>query len=501
MSLLVNIAGSRKKGSAISQTLASNVKNVQKVDLGAAIAAAGKDYTAFGQVINLDDTYAVHIFRAADGHLVGGQIWKQIYNKITGIWEDATFLYSTDRDIRDVYSHKMSNGEIIVFSATHYVLEGAGNFAFYLRLDSDLEIIEGPIPVSGDGTALDLPDNTGVFPFGPVVAYPTAGHYSQTFFLYGNGIINNQTIFLKTTDYWETWTTKTISSNAVGMSESFHVLLPGGDGQRMFAASRIDQGGSWFCYYSSDLGETWTARGNMNMGHYNVDVKVMHPWIYNGKMHIIFQDRDSGYISVSRNNDPDLFFDNVTNFQPVDLVHYNHHSSSNYNGLGYPSIIPITEDENPIYLYVFAKETQWVNGGAAGGKAEIWYGRENLITDPVAIAPDAPSLTNTYLAATGANVTIGDHYATPGYTLTEMDNIKYFLCDVALDAGFTNFATVKWMNTGPDATAVMQNKRLIGNLLYLRNLTASTTYYVRIKAVNNTETSDPSIISFTTLSS
>src|SRR5690349_7306613 len=90
-----------------------NKKNVQLIPRSAAQIAAGLDYRAFGHVVDIDSTWAAYIFRCGQGHLVGGEMWGQKYNKITGVWSDAVKIYSTNRDMRDTCAHVMDNGQIV----------------------------------------------------------------------------------------------------------------------------------------------------------------------------------------------------------------------------------------------------------------------------------------------------------------------------------------------------------------------------------------------------
>lgn len=245
---------------------------------------------------------------------------------------------------------------------------------------------------------------------------------------------------------------------------------------------RDDRGGKLTVSYSSDSGATWTYPATTNLGYFGIGVKIPYTLQYKGKKIIAYQDRDSGCIMISRDNVLATYFGNLTAFNVPEIwVQNNSTTTLGNSALGYPSLICI-DSTNDIFLVAWTHEY-------TNQRANIQFTRSKLNESPSGLPAAPPVIHSSYISSTGFRIdmmnltNVLEVGAGQGYTPQQMENITHFIVDVATDAGFTTFPTIKWGYV-IDPASQIHNFRLPATWMSLNELTPGTTYYIRIKAVN-----------------
>jgi hypothetical protein len=112
----------------------------------------------------------------------------------------------------------------------------------------------------------------------------------------------------------------------------------------------------------------------------------------------------------------------------------------------------------------------------------------------VPAAPPALTLNAPTLTASAFKIEI------TGYTQAQIQNIKQWVWDISTDAGFApgTFATlsIEWVQPA----VLVKDIAMPSMRIWPQTATASTTYYIRAKAVNNTGESAYTSTSVTTTS-
>lgn len=476
MGILEIVRGTRKRRTQLAPTPPSNAKNVRLInfDLDA------QDYMGFGSLIDTGNSdIKRYIFRAGTGHLTGGKIYYSNYTVSTDTWSAPVLLRTDAYNLEDCACAYLSNGKTIVFyTMSDNGFNGNGDNtegAYFIIYNDDMTISSGPTDYIGGTSGVTALDRGWAFDRTAIRGW-TPGEYYISLVQYDTDGTQFKQGILRTTDYWATFTYhEKFTSTSQSFSENICASDPNTPG-RLISFSRVDMGGTWIVYSSTDYGATWTGRGPSEIGYVNYAVKIYSAYTYNDKLNIIYQDRDSGYIAISRDNDWDDFWGTWT-FNPSTLIYDNRVGpASNYNGLGYPTMVAIASD---VFLYVFCKETQAAVDGGSVGVASLWYSRDTFIRT---VAPSAPASLDVLGAYSTSTSFIFDIL---GYTSTQKQNIDYYVMDVSTDPGFTSSVTAEYRNTGAYGPSLLHNVRLEGDRIYLSGLTTDTSYYVRIKAVNN----------------
>lgn len=442
-----------------------NTKNVRVVP---ASAAANNKYMAFGTLLKTGSNRMTYITRVGQippgtyAHLEGGRTFQFHYTIDTDTWDSGTLIDSeSGRDMSDCNGGEMDNGKYVYFSSVGPDLENEIDAVIFFRIANDSNLNWGARKnLLTDVGAIDAPASTlsGTC-FGAMQKGDAPGEYYIAYVQFYSAA--GKKYCVKTTDYWETWTFYEIFGDPV-FNETALVYL---GSNRLVSISRRD--GFPVMYKSSDGGETWdylNTPPNLNYGYQPI---IPHFFVDDGLLFLIYQDRDSGFIKISKDNDPDDFFSTGA-FNEPELYHYTFNGESSGNpSLGYPSIRKMFSGG---YLIVFAKEV-------SSNDADLWYSRDDLNTDPNGVPIAIPS------TAVGSNSNSA-YVGMGGYTLAQMDNIRYFEVDVSTASDFSTFATVKYRHPSLEAT-LMHDARLTGLTLNLEGLPSATTYYIRIRACNN----------------
>ena len=484
----------RRKSGVIPTTVPASVpvnytKNVQRIE-------DVNYYESFGHVLLRDSSTLVYKYRRGTAHLISGVAIERTLNLNDSLWSTATTFHTDDLDLRDQWGGKMDNGEEVVFSCTSEY-SGTGTSLkshAYVQIRSVGGVYNTPTSIF-NGTIPEMQRGLG---FGGMQKGTAAGTYYMAVWQYNSdaGTTDKPTFplyrldILKTTDYWQTWTNYLVYEGTSNGSEAALAVFP--DGQRMTVLRRIDPGGFPYVYESSDGGVTWTARGSTrDIGYAGAKSKNFFLYINQaGTLDIFFQCRDSGWIGVSWNNNPDTFFGGAT-FNPPELIYYNRFGTilagDNFS-LGYVSA---TEIEANKYIIVWAQQE-------STSKANLWYtfyDKSVGLTSP----PDAPPLkVNTSATTSSTALVYCMQYDEGGYTRDQTAQIQWFEVSVSKDPNFGSFETIQW-ETSSGPTALAQDYRFGDSSQWnMRTLTTATTYYVRARACNNAGKSAYSTISFTT---
>lgn len=463
----------------------SNAKNLRITPFSAIQAR----YEAFGNPILYDNDFALFAYRDAVNHTNSGAVGLngvavvRPYQISTDEWKDKVIVDTEpNRDISDTYIGKMTNGEIVVFSSISpvyttgpmTVIEPAK--IFYRKGASHTTL--GPRQYLTDGVGGYDEISTGSF-FAGMTASERPGEYFIG--LWQADLVTGRSInaCVRTQDSWATYEVFPIYDLIHSRSETTIQYLGAG---KLLALTRIDEGGVMLCAYSSDYGETWTPRGQTNIGYYGFEER--NCWIEkrNNLYDIFVTDRDAGFILASYQNNPATFFDTATNFNPLELYADMRGASTTFNGLGYFGTCPIVPDLG-VYLCTFAKEE-------ASNNADLWYTRHNFSSDPLGTPTAPPSFSTVFLGTTAFRLQV------EGYTAAQWANIRYFELQVSLNASFSSFITASYQHVQPGV--VINNIRIPAPWFHLTELSPGTTYYIRLRAKNNTGTSAYTTTSITT---
>jgi hypothetical protein len=476
MSAIISLIG------GVSNSFISNVKNVQAVDHNT-LGLVGKDYRAFGHIIKVNSNTLRHIFRAGTGHLTGGDIPYEDYKINTGQWMPEVLLNHDVFNLEDPGVCIMDNGEIAVFyTMSDNGFNGNGintERAYFMKYDAQT-MAPTTDKIDYIGGLSGVPQLDRGWAFGKGVYHGVPGTYSMSLVQYSTNPATPtfKTGIIKTTNYWNTFTYYLINqSTTTSFSENHHAYL---GSNRLVSMRRLDDGGAWQVWYSSDGGVTWSGVGPNGIGHYNGAVKICSLEMVDGKLWVIQQCRDSGFIQISRENDPNVFFGNL-NFNQAEIVYDNREVSSSYMGLGYPSFCVMMDIPTRAYFALWADEL--LGGAGSTGISQILFTREDFVTDPAGVPVAPPTIDILNPAFTTNNSFRVD---IQGYTKKQYENIKWFKFDISTTATFNpgTFITAKWEATGPNSVRVLQDVKLIGPWLAISQLNANTNYYIRIKACN-----------------
>jgi hypothetical protein len=487
---IISNLSKNKGGGVVTPPLTTYTKNLQRVENISM-------YEAFGFPIRSGADRITYFYRRGDDHLQGGKIYGRHFTISTGIWGAGFLIYEHPTlDCRDAWGGLMDNNQIVIFScASEY--SGAGtslkSYAFMLIGDLDMNFGE-PISLFNGS----FPEMQRGLPFGGMQKGTEPGTYYIPMWQFNSdaGTTDEPTFplyrtdLLKTTDYWATWTAYNIQTGTSSCSEVALGVFP--DGERMTALIRRDPGGVFRTFESTNGGVNWTNRGNAVNISYAAN-KSRIPFCYinsSGLLDISYQDRDSGWISISRNNDPNTYFGTAV-FNKPELYYFNRVGAltigDNYK-LGYTSLLEISPQK---YFFAFARQETL-------SKANIWATLHDIDIDPDGI-PVAPTLIKTAITSTSILVYVAVNSDSGALTQSQLANIRWFEVSVSQQSDFSTFETVRFQ-TAANPTTVAENYIFgITSQFNILGLTSATTYYVRVRAKNNAGYSGYTITSFTTL--
>jgi hypothetical protein len=284
---------------------------------------------------------------------------------------------------------------------------------------------------------------------------------------------------LRSADGGVTFSRYTILEQIDGPGRSETEVLPVPGSAIVLAFIRLDQGGNWQVWKSTDDGITWASAGNSNLGWTGFAEKVVKAEILpNGLVDFNIMDRPTGWWVHSRNNDiiAQGAHNNPMLFNPVELGGYVDNGDP-HNGLGYHSEYM---DEDGVRNIIFAQESP------DGMTTKLMFTRDDNIDDTLPDNIPTP-LISSFVASTSFRCDIN----VLAYTSLQLAkwNTRFFRFGVYSDAGFTSPITAQYDNAvGP---VVLDDIRLPAhfiNIDLIPGIYSGTTIYVRFKAVNNVGT-------------
>lgn len=459
-------------------------------------------YTAFGVFLGRNGNKIPFPVRQGTGHLETGYGLQPEYDVSTDTWTSGTWTNidtAPPPDHRDYYGGPMDNGTNITFSSTSYNNVG-GDWSTI-----DIYFITAPTnnPLSYSAHTSIFTAFPGILRLtrGTIYGKPqylgTPGHYCIMLHQWDDVFMGNPSTryvshVLFTTNYFISGNSYKVAHDGPEPIGEGNVIYCGGS--NYIIIFRRD-GFGLLVYESSDNGDTWTDRGRCNLRYYdNEDGIITQPVWHNGLLDIMYQNRSSGYVELSRNNDPAIFFNQVAawgsyQFNPPELWYKNNTSSDGiFVGLGYGDMI-LLDAVKKIYLIAWSKEINRT-------KAVLMWTRSRIDYDPIPPYP-VPAITSSFVTSTRIRFDIPRGDGVTGYTDSQFQLPRWYMVDLATDAGFTTFPTVNWHAVLPDST--IQNKRINSDWMLFNGLTPNTTYYFRMKAVNLAGEAAYKTVSVTTL--
>jgi hypothetical protein len=484
------------------QKITLTVGRAQFTKATATIPPLDSGYRAFGFIENTSPslltqpTRLTYFCRVGANHLDSGYakyINYDVASRSWGSWQ--TYDDPPMPDHRDTWGGRLDDSIIVFGQQTWNGLDGQSarslDIYYYKIAVSNFGISSKRSIFTGNPTIEQLFRGEV---FGHTSSGDAEGEYYIMLFQWDSLSTRFKVDCLHTTDNFQHITALTVVDESNQWSEGVVQYLGNG---KLVAFLRNDQGGKIDVSYSSNYGSTWSFPQTSNLGYYGLGVKIPYCYKYKGKYDIIFQDRDAGTIQISRDNDTSVFFNNRLNFNLPEVWVQNSSTTTLGNAsLGYPSMVAV-DTTNNIFMNCWAHED-------ANSRASIRYTVSKINVSKG--QPDAPPLLrSSYITSTGFRIdmmnltnSLEAGGSGLGYTEAQMENISYFLCDVATDASFTTFPTIRWGYV-IDAASSVHNLRVPATWLSLNDLTPNTTYYVRIKAVNFNGESSYTTTSVTTL--
>lgn len=471
---------------------AKNVRNLSGESLGI------QDYGAFGSFTN-----GLQDLRWGTGHLTGGKYYNRLLNESTLEFSSWQLLFEYDYNLEDIYSHQADGIIVSHFSASDNNFNGNGwdtRLCAYFIRDLSGNIISGPHEtINGSSGVTGL---QRAWPFGRGGYLGSPGCYGQTFVSYTLQapdyitISDGKLFFHRTTDNWQTFEAFEFYS---GTNVDETILIPCDDGRAV--AIRRQSGKSWMYKCADTLAATpsWTNFGTINLGWMMQSTTIIPTYdIHDGLYDIVFANRGTGMICISRNNTFDDIYNGIFNEEEIIAYASVDSSGSIYKPLGYPVFqynCGPSSFGGTLSFVGWSRETVWSGGGDSPGKAEFWGTFLDFEHDETGAPATPPSLTE-FAPATTANAFQVD---ITGYTEAEIANIKWFIWDVSTDPDFSpgTFITksVEWAQPA----VLIQDLRIPSlSIAITSGLTTSTTYYIRAKAVNHQGESSYTSTSVTT---
>lgn len=459
-------------------------------------------YEAFGHLQITGPHRVSYFYRRGTDHLTGGVWAYRNYSRLTGRWTEATVFYEDPGglDMRDCWGGIMSNDTIVLFGCSSEYPEAYNSYALMIKgymTEEGVFVATDTVDMFANGV---IPQLQRGLPYGGIQAGSTPGTYYIAFWQFNiDAGTDDQPTFpiyrvdvLKTTDYFNTWTVKNVYEGAANhFSETVVGVFPDEDSLSVFV--RRDPGGFLSLYESVNNGDSWTARSNVVRMGLNA-TKIKNPFLYRNNSNTIdltVQDRDDGWLKISRGNTSSYF--GGVNINDQELYAWNRNgplnADDNYK-LGYPSLLEL---ETGKYMYVYAKQISL-------SKATLYFSLDSIADDDgLPVAPPELLVPSSLIGSTTALAYPKMDDEVGGYTVAQLNNIRWFEWDISTD-NFSTFVTCRVRySSGPQSFfGEIHEYRLASHLLNMYDLTAATTYQIRCRAVNLNGASAWTTTSFTT---
>lgn len=502
MSLLTIIAslcgsstsgGGGTGGGGTTPSHAKNVRNLSGESLGA------QDYIAFGGIA-FCDTHLTQITRVGTGHETGGKWYKRTIPLDTltpGTW---SLLYTHTYNLEDCYVTRQGSYLYVHGSASDDDRTGLGwdtRECFYLKCDLDGNLISGPHDTINGTSGVTSGCNRN-WPFGRGGWLGTGNWYGQSYVSLqydGTTVSDGKIWFFRTQDDWATFEA---FAYYTGTAVDEVLLIPFTDGRAVSLRRQAGKTNLFRCPNTLATTPSWSLYSQIDLGWYHYGTLIPTYDIHDNLIDIVFADRDTGMISISRNNTYDNVYNGIFNDEEIIAYANIDSAGSAYTPLGYPVYVyncGVSSYGGVLSFVGWSEETAWSSTAGSDGSAQFWGTFLDFEHDETGALPtQPPTLVSdpSYLASTSARVKI------TGYTLDQIANIKYFLWDMSSSPSFApgTFLTqeIEWVQP----PVLVKDQRIPGIYLAPVDLTSGTTYYVRVKAVNHAGESAYTSTSFTT---
>ena len=458
----------------VSNIPVSNIKDIQPV-------STANVYEAFGSLINLRTNTDVQFIRIGKNHLNGGNPYYRLYNEATNHWYDPVLIRTTTKDC-SAYATKMDNDSIVVFTGESNNGKG-GDWSIDIKLQKcDTNMNFSP-PIDFHWSSVPVRLQRSSF-FNGIPHGDNPGEYYSIIYQANvdTGIATHSRIsVIKTTDYWNTYTEVGIIFDGIASySETALAYLGSG---KFLALLRNNQGGTLTAYESTNYCVSWTPRGVSNLYWYNNGgAEIPYIYVHDQVFDIIYQCRDARMVSISKNNTVRSNFGTTPAIYNEPEIYAHHLGVGGNASLGYPQMVKMADGN---FLVTYSKQF-------SDNRANLFWTRDNLVTDPSGVPPE-PTLSTSLITSTSFRVDITK------YTDKQLENIRYFQQDISTSPDFSDFVTCNYRGTTRAYPAVeMHDIRMVGMWDIYHELTTATTYYLRIRACNNTGCSDYTTIAVTT---
>jgi hypothetical protein len=441
------------------------MKNIQPiVDLNA--------YEAFPVAWQNKPDQVTIYYRRGITHTTGGGLFGRT---ITGLLEapvisEPFLIHSEIENISGVSGGQLDDGTFVIFYVVTHV---AGTRDIWIiKGDSDNNF-ETPIILDWTNV-LKL---TGGYFYGPLIKGDNPGEYYHI--IYQTATSRYRVSIVKTTDYWVTHSEiGVLYDGTIPYSETAGINLGGG---KMLAISRVNNAGSLTPFESTNYGLTWLRRPASNLYWWNGG----GPEIPNickrsdGTFDIFYECRDTSMMQISKGNTVTDNFGKSTPIYNSPEIYCYHRGTGGNPSLGYGYEEELSSGK---LFMIFSKEF-------TNTRANLMWTIDDLISDSA--IPDVPLLTISGITATSFRFDITNY--------GDWQNVRYCSMDLSTMSDFSGFVTCKYRAISAFPSVSINNIRVTGYWDTFNGLTTGTTYYLRIKGVNNLGESDYTIKTVTTL--
>jgi hypothetical protein len=463
----------------VVQNTVSEIKNIQPV-------STDSFYEAFGFIDSSRQNTWTYYDRIGTTHLTGGSPYYREYNIAANKFLPPVKIASNTKDARDVYGTRMIDAGYT--DSTMMFLQWSNNGVGGDQ-SVDLQIIKCDTnnhfgsPVNFDWTVIPVRLQR-TYVFGRVVKGDNPGEYYEPLIQRNvdTGATRTRISILKTTDRWPHYTEiGVVYDGTTQFDEGCLANLGSG---KFLILMRNDQAGTLTGYESTNSCVSWTARVASNLYWWiSAGAEMACVYTHDGVFDILYECRDATCIEISKGNTVASNFGLIAPTYVTPEIYSRNLGIGGNPSLGYPAIRKLPDGK---YLNVFAKQYN-------DNRANLQYTIDDLVTDPAGVPATPSTITTSFITSTSFRFDITN------YTDKQVENIRYLQMDLSTDAGFSTFVTAKYRSTSAFAASTIQNIRLVGLWTTFNSLTTGTTYYLRIKACNNTDCSAYKIINMTTL--
>jgi hypothetical protein len=464
----------------VQHNAVSSLKNIQPVSTDSL-------YEAFGFLDTIRVNKLSYYVRGGTDHLTAGAAYYRDYNISANHWYDRVQFATNAKDARDVYGTWMHDAGSI--DSTMMFLQWSNNGAAG-DWSIDLQIIKcdslhnfgSPVNFDWSGVAVRLQRG---FVFGHVVKGDNAGEYYEPLvqFNVDTGSTRYRISVLKTTDRWAHYSeVGVIFDGSTSYNETALANLGGG---KFLALKRNGVSGVLTPSESTNSCAAWTARVASNLYWYiGAEAEMADINVHDGVFDITYQCRDADMLHISKGNTVGSNFGLSTpTYNDAEI--YSHHLGTGSNpSLGYPTKRKLPDGN---YIIVYGKEYN-------NHRANLQWTIDDLVTDPAGAPVAPPGISTSFITSAAFR------YDMTGYTDKQIENIRYWQQDLSTDPAFGSFVTAEYrIHSGAYPAVSIHNIRVLGLWDKFATLTTGTTYYLRIRACNNTGCSAYTTINVTTL--